>query len=644
MAGRSVINVLVNADTKDFVSGMDKADSKIGSFVSGGVKNLAKLGAAFTAAGAAAGVVFAKAAFDAAEAAGTSNARIEQIAESMDLFGTKVEKVSDRLIGLAEETARLTGVNQNTIKEAQALLLTFGEVAETADVTGGVFDRATQAAIDLSAAGFGGVTDASKQLGKALNDPIKGISALARSGVTFTEQEKELIETLVESGKSLEAQDLILSAIEKQVGGTAEATANASDIIRVAFSQITERIGMALLPAFERLTGFVLDTVVPAIETLVGVFEEDGLGGVLRFVGDKIAEATPQVLGALVSFAETAGEWFLKVGLPFLLEKAGELGQALIDWIAPRVKPALDQLGDWAGDVGRWFLDTGLPFLVEKAKELGQALIDWISPQVGPALSKLWEWVRAVGRWVTDSAYPWLADKASELAGALVEWIATDATDAIAAAGKWLSSLGDWFANDAGPLLEEKASQLADWLWTWLESEETGEATKSAAQSAVEKFGTAFATEFVPGMLRAFKGIYDALVDAVGGLFKQLGKEAASDFIGGFTGEGAGGLGRLGGFAERLNPIGQIGGVLDRIIPFADGGLVKGPTLGLVGEAGPELIVPLDKAGNLGTNVNVTVNAGVGADGVQVGRQIVQVLNEYAAAGGARLSSSLVGS
>ncbi|HEY7823057.1 MAG TPA: hypothetical protein VIG24_09500, partial [Acidimicrobiia bacterium] len=406
MAGRSVINVLVNADTKSFVSGMDTAGTKIGSFASNGVKNLAKLGAAFTAAGAAAGVVFAKAAFDAAEAAGTSNARIEQIATSMDLFGRNVGQVSDRLIGLAEETARLTGVNQNTIKEAQALLLTFGEVASSADEAGGVFDRATQAAVDLSAAGFGGVTDASKQLGKALNDPIKGISALARSGVTFTEQEKELIETLVDSGKQLEAQDMILAAIEKQVGGTAEATANASDRIKVGFSQVTEQVGMALLPVFEKLTNFVLDTVLPGIQKLTAAFEKDGLGGVFELVTGFISSEGPKAVGALGDWAGSLLGFIGDTVLPWLLEKAAELGQALIDWIGPRIGPMLKKLGEFIGAAAQWVIDEGIPLLVDKLVQLGDALVAWIGPNIQPMLAKLGEFLITILDWIVTEAVP----------------------------------------------------------------------------------------------------------------------------------------------------------------------------------------------------------------------------------------------
>ena len=184
----------------------------------------------------------------AGEAAATANARIAQINESMGLFGNETDKVNERLIAYANATARATGVDQNSIKATQAKLLTFGELAKSADEVNGAFDRATKAAVDLAAAGFGDAESNAVQLGKALQDPIKGITALAKSGVTFTEQEKEKIKTLVESNRTLEAQEMILKAIETQVGGTAEATANDTDKLKVAFSQVSESIGLILVP------------------------------------------------------------------------------------------------------------------------------------------------------------------------------------------------------------------------------------------------------------------------------------------------------------------------------------------------------------------------------------------------------------
>ena len=68
---------------------------------------------------------------------------------------------------------------------------------------------------------------------------------------------------------------------------------------------------------------------------------------------------------------------------------------------------------------------------------------------------------------------------------------------------------------------------------------------------------------------------------------------------------------------------------------FAKGGVVTGPTLGLIGEAGPEAVIPLNRAGGVGTTINLTVNAGMGADGAQVGEQIVSALRQYQRRNGA---------
>ena len=68
-----------------------------------------------------------------------------------------------------------------------------------------------------------------------------------------------------------------------------------------------------------------------------------------------------------------------------------------------------------------------------------------------------------------------------------------------------------------------------------------------------------------------------------------------------------------------------------RVTPFANGGIVKAPTLGMVGEAGPEAIVPLSRMGDMGgsTNINLTVNAGYGADGRAIGDVIVNELKKW---------------
>jgi hypothetical protein len=228
----------------------------------------------------------------AAEEAGVADNRLQNVAESMGLFGSQTDTVVQRLKDFADTTMMATAVDDEIIKSTQAKLLTFKNLAQTADEVGGAMDRATLAAIDLAAAGFGEAEQNAVQLGKALQDPVKGITALARSGVTFTEQEKEKIAVLVESGKVLEAQDMILSAIETQVGGTAEATATGSAKMAVAFGEMAESIGKALLPLVEKL-----------VPIMVGFFdivaENSGLVTVLAGIFAALAVAILAVNFAL---------------------------------------------------------------------------------------------------------------------------------------------------------------------------------------------------------------------------------------------------------------------------------------------------------------------------------------------------------
>jgi hypothetical protein len=196
-------------------------------------------------------------------------------------------------VKLAEATAMQTGMDNLSIKATQAKLLTFKNLALTADQVGGAFDRANKAALDMAAAGFGSAEGNAVQLGKALENPIKGITALAKSGVTFTEVEKEKIKTLVESGKILQAQEMILKAVETQVGNTATATANDTDIMKEGFKQFQQQLGLALLP--------VLQAVTPILLSMAS-WAKDNPGTFLAIAGAIGAIATA-IIGANIAMA-----------------------------------------------------------------------------------------------------------------------------------------------------------------------------------------------------------------------------------------------------------------------------------------------------------------------------------------------------
>lgn len=235
-----------------------------------------------------------------AEQAEVANRKLGNVLDSMG-FG----EAADRVQAYAEELERTIAVDAELIKATQTKLATFKNLTATVNESGGAFDRATMAALDLAAAGFGSAESNATQLGKALQDPVKGITALARAGVTFTEQEREKIKALVESGNILAAQNMILGAIETQVGGTAAAGASSFERIRLSLLQIAETIGTAVLPLIQQLADFisnsVVPTIVPKIEGMVQAFNN-------MDPGIKMA------IGAAVAFAAAIGPVLFIVG------------------------------------------------------------------------------------------------------------------------------------------------------------------------------------------------------------------------------------------------------------------------------------------------------------------------------------------
>jgi hypothetical protein len=234
--------------------GIDKAKKEFQSLEGVGKKaQFALKKAAVPAAAALAGLGgFLVSAAKGAEDARIANEKLGSVLDTMG-FGAATDRVS----AYAESLEKTIAVDADVIKATQTKLATFSNLTKTVGKAGGAFDRATKAALDMAAAGFGTAEGNAVQLGKALQDPIKGIAALAKSGVTFTEQEKEKIRTLTESGKLLEAQEIILKSIEGQVGGTAEASASSFDKMKFALAGVSDTFGDMLLP--------VIDAVAPKL-------------------------------------------------------------------------------------------------------------------------------------------------------------------------------------------------------------------------------------------------------------------------------------------------------------------------------------------------------------------------------------------
>jgi hypothetical protein len=252
------------------------------------------------------------------EAARAGDRALANVTKQMGLFGGEADDVTKRLIDYAESVSRMTGVDEDSIGIAQTKLMTFKELAKSADVAGGAFDRATMAAIDMASAGFGSAETNAVQLGKALNDPIKGINSLTRSGITFTAQEKAKIAELVKSNQILKAQDTILKAIETQVGGTAEASATSSGKIKASFAQIKEAFAEPMSMGVDSMPG-ALESVFPKI-----IAKAEELG---KLIGQTIADAVNGDSQRLIVVGSLIGDLIkegLKLSLRGITDMAGQ--------------------------------------------------------------------------------------------------------------------------------------------------------------------------------------------------------------------------------------------------------------------------------------------------------------------------------
>lgn len=152
---------------------------------------------------------------------------------------------------LAGALSKKTGIDDEAIQSGENLLLTFTGIRNEVGAGNDIFNQATAAALDMSVALGQDMSSASQTLGKALNDPMAGLSKLTKIGVVFDDQQKAQIRTLSESGDKLGAQKVILAELNREFGGSAEAQKTALGSAKVAVDNMAESVGGALAPALE---------------------------------------------------------------------------------------------------------------------------------------------------------------------------------------------------------------------------------------------------------------------------------------------------------------------------------------------------------------------------------------------------------
>jgi hypothetical protein len=217
---------------------------------------------------------------------------------------------AEEMANLATNLSASAGVSlfsDDAILGAQNVLATFTNIEDLQ------FAGATEAILDMSQALGMDLDSAAMQVGKALNDPIKGIAALSRSGVQFTADQ--------EAGNVAGAQELMLAELNTQFGGSAAAAVNTyagqQVILQEKMAGIQQTLGEALMPLMMQFGTFMSDTLVPILADVVGGIADfiNGMNesGTASSIFDTLRNAiaaVPGVLALMGSGLQTVATFF----------------------------------------------------------------------------------------------------------------------------------------------------------------------------------------------------------------------------------------------------------------------------------------------------------------------------------------------
>lgn len=302
------IDFILTIDNGKFSRAIDKSTAKVSKMARRIAKELKPASSAFLSLGK--NIGFAGAAATTAAVAGGLYALNSVVKDSIALAIVQ-EEAEAKLAGVLRATGEAAGFTIIELKEMasglQEVTTVGDEVALSAmsilatfkEIKGDAFRDATKAAIDMSAVLGQDLNSSVLQIGKALNDPIKGMTALSRAGVSFTEEQKQQVKVLQQSGRMYEAQQIILKELASEFGGVAEALRGtfkgAVTSAGNAFGDLKEEIGFTITK-----NKFFIDSI--------GLIEAKfvGLGSYIKANRSEVMEWGKQGALAALNFAEAS--------------------------------------------------------------------------------------------------------------------------------------------------------------------------------------------------------------------------------------------------------------------------------------------------------------------------------------------------
>ncbi|MEX1669149.1 phage tail length tape measure family protein [Zhongshania guokunii] len=286
--------VRMEAETARYQRDLDKSRKETSRWRKQAERDVSDVGKVFRNLAAAAGIaLLTKKVIDATAA---QEAAVKQLEQGWKSTGGTVGLTVAEMTRHAADLQKVSLFGDEQIIDAQAKLVTFTNIA------GEQFKKATVAALDLSSRMGTDLNSSVLQIGKALNDPVAGLTALTRSGIQFSDAQKDVIKSLVETGEKAKAQEIILAELETQFGGSAAAA-------RDTFGGAIKGLSNAFADLFEAGDG--LDDTKESIEGLTAILQDPETVAVANALASALikgfAKAGEMIAGA-VKMAKWAGE------------------------------------------------------------------------------------------------------------------------------------------------------------------------------------------------------------------------------------------------------------------------------------------------------------------------------------------------
>lgn len=304
----------------------DRQMSTVGRAAAGLAKGFAVAAAGVTAIA----VVGARELQEQAKVTAQTEVVLRNVGKASQLTAKQVE-------GLASALQASTGAADDEVQAASNVILRFGLITKTGKAAEGQLREMTTTALDLSVATGRDLTASAQALGRALASPEKAAGALRRAGIVLTEQQREQIKAMTESGNVAGAQAMVLGLVQQRVKGSAQAFGNTlpGQVQRAqrAFEDLSENTLAALAPALSK----IVPVLVKAIQ---------GIAPVIARVGSVVADLANELISnpAFREFAATVRD---------LIVRAVDLLAGAFRALAPLVVAVLAPIATLAAALSR---------------------------------------------------------------------------------------------------------------------------------------------------------------------------------------------------------------------------------------------------------------------------------------------------